>query len=113
MLNDVPDEDRDHPHHRGLWFSHGKVNGVDFWAEDSKAGKIVHDKFIETKSGQDEGVIKSTCKWIAPDGNVTCTDERTFRVYNRPANERPAAESPGQFHVSLDLLGYGESQARH
>lgn len=88
IRNDVPDEDRDHQHHRGLWFSHGKVNGTDFWAEDAKAGRIVHDKFLEVKSGKDEGVIRSTCKWIAPDNKIACTDERTFRVYNRPGNER-------------------------
>ena len=88
MRNDVPGEEKDHPHHRGLWFSHGEVNGVDFWAESARAGKIQHGEFLELKSGQDQGVIKSTCKWVAPDGKVICTDERTFRVYNRPANER-------------------------
>lgn len=88
MNNDVPGEEKDHQHHRGLWFSHGAVNGVDFWAEDAKAGKIQHDKFLELKSGQEEGVIKSTCKWVAPDGKVVCTDERTVRIYNRPDNER-------------------------
>ena len=27
------DEAEDHPHHRGLWFTHGDINGIDFWAE--------------------------------------------------------------------------------
>ncbi len=88
IKNDVPGEEKDHQHHRSLWFSHGAVNGVDFWAEVAKSGKIQHDQFLEVKSGKDEGVIKSSCKWVAPDGKVVCTDERTFRVYNRPANER-------------------------
>src|SRR5687767_3767553 len=34
-------EERDHPHHRSLWFSHGDVNGHDFWAETAKSGRIV------------------------------------------------------------------------
>src|SRR5436309_57659 len=34
-------ESNDHPHHRSLWFTHGSVNGVDFWSEDPKAGKQV------------------------------------------------------------------------
>lgn len=84
----VAGEDQDHPHHRSLWYSHGEVNGVDFWSESPKAGKIVHDKFLEVKSGPQEGVIRSANKWIALDGTVVCTDVRTFRVYNRPANER-------------------------
>jgi hypothetical protein len=87
-MKDVPDEEHDHPHHRSLWFSHGAVNGIDFWAETPKAGKIVHDKFLEVKSGADSGVIRSANKWVAPDGQVICTDERTFRVYARPGTER-------------------------
>jgi len=30
---DAPDHAKyDHPHHRGLWFTHGDVNGCDFWS---------------------------------------------------------------------------------
>lgn len=88
MDPNVPNEEKDHPHHRSLWFSHGAVNGVDFWSEASRAGKIVHDKFLEIKSGETVGLIRSTDKWIAPSGEVVCTDERTFRVYARPDSER-------------------------
>ena len=34
MQKDVPGEDKDHPHQRSFWFTHGSVNGVDFWASD-------------------------------------------------------------------------------
>lgn len=88
MVPNAEGEEKDHQHHRSLWFSHGAVNGVDFWSEADKAGKIVHDQFVELKSGNDEGLIKSTCKWVGPDGKLVCTDERVFRVYNRPASER-------------------------
>jgi hypothetical protein len=87
-MKDVEGEEHDHPHHRSLWYSHGLVNGVDFWAEGAKAGKIVHDKFLEVKSGAQSGVIRSANNWIAPDGSVTITDERTFRVFAGPHNER-------------------------
>lgn len=88
MVPNSEGEDHDHPHQRSLWYSHGAVNGVDFWSESPKAGKIVHDKFLEIKSGADAGVIKAQNQWLAPDGTVVCTDERTFRVYARPNNER-------------------------
>jgi hypothetical protein len=88
MKPDAEGEEKDHPHHRSLWFSHGAVNGVDFWGESAKSGKIQHAGFAEVTSGADSGVIRSTNKWVAPDGKVVCTDERTFRVYNRPSNER-------------------------
>lgn len=87
-MEDLAGEEHDHKHHRSLWFSHGAVNGVDFWAETPKSGKIVHDKFLEVKGGADSGVIRSTAKWIAPNGETTLRSETTFRVYARPATER-------------------------
>ncbi len=38
---EAPNETHDHPHHRGLWFTHGDVNGVDFWSDRGpKRGRI-------------------------------------------------------------------------
>jgi hypothetical protein len=87
-MKKVPGEDQDHPHHRSLWFTHGDVNGIDFWSEAKNFGKIVHVDFDEVKSGKDFGVIKTRNNWVGPDGKTVCTDERTIRVYNRPDNER-------------------------
>ena len=88
-MKSPPNEAHDHPHHRSLWFAHGLVNGHDFWTEQKKCGKTVHDGFDEIKSGDDFGVIKSRNKWIAADGAVICTDERTLRIFNpRGAPER-------------------------
>jgi hypothetical protein len=80
----APGEEHDHPHHRSFWYAHGDMNGQDFWSESAKAGKTVHEKFTEIKSGRDAGVIKSLNKLVALDGKVVATDERTLRVYNRP-----------------------------
>ncbi len=46
-MEQVEGEVRDHPHHRGLWFSHGDVNGYDFWANERsskrpKSGLPIH-----------------------------------------------------------------------
>jgi sugar phosphate isomerase/epimerase len=76
-----PDEARDHVHHKSLWFTHGEVNGQDFWGEGSRSGKIVHDRFLEVSSGSKVGVIKSKNKWVAKSGEVVCTDTRTHRFY--------------------------------
>jgi hypothetical protein len=88
-MKDTPGEERDHKHHRSLWFAHGAINGHDFWSEEKAFGKTVHEEFLEVKSGQDVGVIKSRNKWVAADGTVVCKDERTLRIYNPGhANER-------------------------
>lgn len=82
MVPDSKGEEHDHPHHRSLWYSHGDVNGLDFWAETDKSGFIVHDKFLEVTGGRESGVIRSANKWVTKDGRVICTDERTFRVFS-------------------------------
>ena len=81
-IKSTSDEEHDHRHHRSLWFAHGLVNGHDFWSEATNSGRIVHTAFTEINSGEKEGVIKSQDKWVAPNGTVVCTDERTLRVYN-------------------------------
>ncbi len=84
-MKQVAGEATDHIHHRSLWYSHGKINNVDFWAETppGKTGKTVHEKFLEVKGGADVGVIQSLNKLVAPDGKVVGTDVRTIRIFNR------------------------------
>ena len=79
-MKKVDGEDPDHPHHRGLWYAHGEINGEDFWSEGARSGKTVHEKFLEVSSGK-VGVIRSANKWVALSGKVICTDERTWRFH--------------------------------
>jgi hypothetical protein len=87
-MEDAKDEEHDHPHHRGLWYTHGAVNGLDFWSEEGNFCKIVHDQFVKVQSGKEAGLIKSKDKWLDHDGAVVCTDVRTMRIYNLPGPER-------------------------
>jgi hypothetical protein len=77
MRKDVPGEVMDHPHHRSLWFTHGDVNGLDFWAENAgaKQGKIVSEKVAVVG---DKLLAKS--KWVGPDGTVHMRDTTTIRA---------------------------------
>ena len=108
-MKDVPGEDKDHKHHRSMWFTHGSVNGLDFWSEDKDFGKIVHDGFVQVASGTDAGVIKARNKWVAKDGTVVCTDERTLRIYNRPATER-LLDFEITIHASNGELTFGDTK---
>ncbi len=76
------DEAQDHVHHKSLWFTHGEINGHDFWGEGRGSGKVVHDKLLKVSSGLEKGEITSTNKYVAKDGEVICTDTRTHRFYN-------------------------------
>jgi hypothetical protein len=81
MVKKLPGEDQDHPHHRSLWFDHGNVNGVDYWAEGDKKGRI---RQVEVKSmggGPVFGRIETLNEWVPPDGKPVLTDERVYAFY--------------------------------
>ena len=96
-MKDTPDEEHDHPHHRSLWFAHGSINGQDFWSEQKGFGKTVHQAFTKIESGEEFGLIQERNKWVAADGTVVCTDDRTLRIYN----PKGAPERVLDFEVTL------------
>lgn len=85
-MKDVAGEIQDHPHHRSLWFTHGAVNGIDFWAESelkkegqTKQGTIVNEG-VESSVKGGVGEIRARNKWVGPDGKtVHATDETVIR----------------------------------
>ena len=81
MKKDAPGEVRDHPHHRSLWFTHGDVNGLDFWAETNgaKQGRIVTES-VEASTQGGAAVIRSRSKWISKEDAVQLTDDTTVRM---------------------------------
>ncbi|WP_198439896.1 DUF6807 domain-containing protein [Pareuzebyella sediminis] len=76
----------DHPHHVGLWFNYGDVNGLDFWnnsdsikVEDrDKYGTIVHKAVESMEDGDDQARLKVAMDWVAPDGTVLLNEHTTF-----------------------------------
>ncbi len=76
-MEKIKGERWDHPHHRSLWFTHGNVNGVDFWAEGSKRGQIVHREFVQAESGP-PAIIETVNDWIAADGKKHLEDRRVL-----------------------------------
>ena len=77
----VSGEDRDHPHQRSFWFTHGKVNAVDFWSEEKTDSTI---REIERKiivAGPVLGRLWTRNAWLAPGDRKVCEDERTVTFY--------------------------------
>src|SRR5437667_8682143 len=75
-LEPRPGERVDHPHHVGMWFNYGNVNGFDFWNNydaikpegRSKMGTIYQKKIVSTKSGMDRGVLVVKSVWMTGEG---------------------------------------------
>lgn len=87
---DVAGEDRDHPHQRSFWFTHGSVNGVDFWAEDRPGtppenrtkGTIRETERQAIVEGPVLARLQTRDDWLAPDGHRVCQDRRTVTFYH-------------------------------
>ncbi len=83
MSDDTAGEKKDHPHHRSLWFTHGDVNGIDFWGEAPVKGKqpgiTEHQKFTKSSSAGPTAAITSENIWKAPDGKPVLDDVRELK----------------------------------
>src|SRR5262249_2980855 len=77
----VEGEAHDHPHQRSCWFTHGKVNGIDFWSEQKGHGSIKETARKTLVGGPAVGVLRTTDDWLGPDGKKVCEDERVIRFY--------------------------------
>jgi Methane oxygenase PmoA len=87
-IENVEGEDRDHFHQRSFWFTHGNVNGVDFWASDPLNGSKANFGTIKEVSrparidGLAMGALATTDDWLASDGRKICRDRRDVRFWN-------------------------------
>jgi hypothetical protein len=81
-------ESNDHHWHRGLWFAHGDINGVDFWRETSgdpdkdrklplPIGRIVSKSLPKTQGGK-QGTLIAEFDLVAPDKKVLGTLRLSF-----------------------------------
>ena len=94
-LEPRPGERVDHPHHVGLWFNYGDVNGVDFWnnsdalkpEQQAKMGTIIHREVKRTASGQNRGELEVVMDWLTP-GNKTILREDTTFIFHAGPNLR-------------------------
>ncbi|HEY2013601.1 MAG TPA: PmoA family protein [Bryobacteraceae bacterium] len=88
-METVPGETTDHPHHRGLFFSHGDINGTNFWATEpgpdiAKQGRMVLKKVPEAKGGAKSGTIRAVFEGQDPGGKGIMTETRTIVFHADP-----------------------------
>jgi hypothetical protein len=90
-----PGERVDHPHHAGIWFNYGNVNGFDFWnnsdaikpADREKMGTIHQQKIVSTKSGRDSGELVVDSIWTTGKGQ-DILQQKTRYIFSRQKDDR-------------------------
>jgi len=90
----LPGETTDHPHHAGLFYGHGDVNGYNYWAiqnvstppskADATMGRIVLDRVVAVTSGKESGSVDVVFTWLKPDGKPLVTETRRMTFYAHP-----------------------------
>jgi len=92
-LNPRPFERTDHPHHVGLWFNFGSVNGLDFWnnsfaikTEDKPKYGTVKFKNIVSENPK-KGELVTSSEWVDSNGKVLLNEETTF-IFSGNDNQR-------------------------
>jgi len=83
-MKQVEGETKDHPHHRSVWFTYGKLNGIDFWAEPKGKpfGRIKETGRKPLIQGPVLGRLRTADDWLGPDGVKVCEDERILTIYD-------------------------------
>ncbi len=130
----VPGETVDHPHHAGLFYGHGDVNGLNFWAIQNvkrapaaaaaspgaesrnlpvasgpaataqTLGRIVPKGPVAVKSGKTTGTIDAVLSWLKPDGQPLLTETRKMTFHAHPEVRI--------IDVDLDLLAIERAEFR-
>jgi hypothetical protein len=92
-MENAPGETNDHPHHRGLFFSHGDINGNNFWATEAsepnppkgpKKASMKLVKVAEAKGGAKSGTIKAVFTGLDAQGKPIMTETRTVTFHSDP-----------------------------
>jgi hypothetical protein len=84
----------DHPHHIGIWFNHGNVNGLDFWNNSSAIpqdqkdlyGHIVYQRTNVIAGGR-KGILEVFQNWEDNKGNILLTEKVRY-VFKGDKNSR-------------------------
>jgi hypothetical protein len=88
-------ERADHPHHVGLWFNYGDVNGYDFWNHSSaivdparleKMGRIVHTDVTRMDNGRGHAELGVRTRWVTAQNGTPLVDEDTTFTFRATAD---------------------------
>jgi len=101
----VEGEANDHPHHQSLWYTHGDVNGVDFWSVRDNAGKIRHTGKVEIKGA----TLSGKREWVDKDGKIVCTDDVAV-TFGEEADGTRWIDYVMTIHASQGELEFGDTK---
>ena len=76
LTRPIDPNEKEHPHHRGIWLSVDEVNDIKFWAE---RGKIA-TREVKSTSGN-PATSELVNEWLAADGVATLLERTRISIY--------------------------------
>ncbi|MGE0142056.1 MAG: PmoA family protein [Planctomycetota bacterium] len=107
---EVPGEVRDHPHHRSLWFAHGDVNGIDFWANQRGGPQIRHDGFLLVPESDRSHAFAAAHTWLDGQLRPVCTDRRVVRAFAAREHDQRGIDHTIHWRASHGPLMIGDTK---
>lgn len=102
----------DHDHHRSIWFASHKVNGIDFWSDNTEA-TIRQKQWYRYRNGDDEAVMALCLGWYDEHG-VEIMEQDVVAALRPLPNHEHTLELQSTFRppkgvesVSLDRTNFG------
>ena len=103
-------ERTDHPHHIGVWFNYGDVNGLDFWNNSTAIpaekrmgyGSIHHAAVNATESEGNTGVLDVTKYWQGPQGDSLLREDTRY-IFRVEADSSTSIELDVQLTALKDV----------
>jgi hypothetical protein len=109
METNAPSEEKDHPHHRGLWIAHGNVNGYDFWNASKVEGTDIRINSVKTIVAEGESVSFSTdLTWIA-NGEELLKETRSHTL-SKPDGKTLRIDVTSTLQAIPDEVLFGDSK---
>ena len=96
MKEGVKDEASDHPHHTSLWYTHGIVNGKDFW--HGKENRIEQTK-VTQELKNNRAILRTENVWISNE-DLVLKDRRIMQFFVTEQGARAI-----DFSVTLQASG--------
>lgn len=79
VVDDAAEKITDHIHHRGLWFTYGDIDGVDYWAETAKQQGTIRSETLEVSDGE-TAQLNTRWTWLKPDGQPHLSSDLAMKA---------------------------------
>ena len=100
-------EATDHPHHRSLWFTHGSINGHDFWAGKGRIEQVMITPQNILVDGHPAVRLTSNNEYRIK-GELICRDTRTLTFHANTAGRFIDYEI--RLHASAGDVVFGDTK---